>query len=66
LLFIFEGATAAMVLSQLETIEPLNGNNYAQWRERIKMILGLSDLNYALQYAYPIEPYVEDHQYEHK
>jgi hypothetical protein len=37
-----------MVLGQLEIIEPLNGSNYAQWRERIEMILGLSDLDYAL------------------
>jgi hypothetical protein len=55
-----------MVLSQLGTIEPLNGSNYAQWRERIEMILGLSDLDYALQDAYPTEPSVEDPLYENK
>jgi hypothetical protein len=37
-----------MVLGQLGTIEPLNGGNYSQGRERIEMILGLSDLGYAL------------------
>jgi hypothetical protein len=61
-----EGATAAMVLGQLGTIEPLNGSNYAQWRERIEMILGHSDLDYALQDAYPTEPSVEDPLYENK
>jgi hypothetical protein len=55
-----------MVLGQLGTIEPLNGSNYAQWRERIVMILGLSDLDYALQDAYPTEPSVEDPLYENK
>jgi hypothetical protein len=55
-----------MVLGQLGTIEPLNDNNYAQWRERIKMILGLSDLDYALQDGYPAEPSIEDPLYEHK
>jgi hypothetical protein len=58
--------TAAMVLGQLGTIEPLNDNNYAQWREMIEMILGLSDLDYALQDAYPTEPFVEDPLYENK
>jgi hypothetical protein len=55
-----------MILGQLETIEPLNDNNYAQWREMIKMILGLSDLDYALQDAYSSEPSVEDPLYENK
>jgi hypothetical protein len=59
-----EGATAAMVLGQLGTIEPLNGSNYVQWRERIEMILGLSDLDYALPDAYPTEPSIEDPLYE--
>jgi hypothetical protein len=61
-----KGATAAMVLGQLGAIEPLNGSNYAQWRERIEMILGLSDLDYALQDAYPTEPFIEDPLYENK
>jgi hypothetical protein len=55
-----------MVLGQLGAIEPLNGSNYAQWRERIEMILGLSDLDYVLQGAYPTEPSVEDPLYENK
>jgi hypothetical protein len=55
-----------MVLGQLGTIEPLNGSNYAQWRERIEMILGLSDLDYALYDAYPTELSVEDPLYENK
>jgi hypothetical protein len=55
-----------MVLGQLGVIEPLNGSNYAQWRERIEMILGLSDLDYVLQGAYPTEPSVEDPLYENK
>jgi hypothetical protein len=55
-----------MVLGQLGTIEPLNGSNYAQWRERIEMILDLSDLDYALQDAYPTESSVEDPPYENK
>jgi hypothetical protein len=54
----FGGATA--------TIEPLNDSNYAQWRERIKMILGLSDMDYALKDAYPTESSIEDPLYEHK
>jgi hypothetical protein len=55
-----------MVLGQLGTIEPLNGSNYAQWREMTEMILGLSDLDYALQDAYPTEPSIEDPLYENK
>jgi hypothetical protein len=55
-----------MVLDPLGTIEPLNDSNYAQWRERIEMILGFSDLDYALHDAYPIEPSVEDPLYENK
>jgi hypothetical protein len=50
----------------IAAIEPLNGSNYAQWRERIEMILGLSDLDYALKDAYPTESSVEDPRYEHK
>jgi hypothetical protein len=37
-----------------------------QWRERIGLILGLSDLDYALQDAYPTEPFVEDPLYKNK
>jgi hypothetical protein len=55
-----------MVLGQLGAIEPLNGSNYAQWRERIEMILRLSDLDYTLQDAYPTEPSIEDPLYENK
>jgi hypothetical protein len=66
IVILYEGATAAMVLGQLGTIEPLNGSNYAQWRERIEMILSLSDLDYALYDAYPTEPSVEDLLYENK
>jgi hypothetical protein len=55
-----------MVLGQLGTIKPLNGSNYAQWRERIEMILGLSDLDYALHDAYFTEPSIEDPLYENK
>jgi hypothetical protein len=58
--------TAAMVLGQLGTIEPLNDSDYAQWREMIEMILGLSDLDYALQDAYPTELSVENPLYENK
>ena len=44
-----KGSNAAMILSQLGTIEPLNWSNYNSKRERIDMVLALSELDYALQ-----------------
>ena len=55
-----------MILSQLGTIEPLNGSNYSSWRERIDMVLALSELDFALQNEKPTEPAEDVPQYEHK
>jgi len=55
-----------MVFSQLEKIEKLDGSNYSVWKDKIEVILGLSELDYALHNAPPKEPQVEDPDYEHK
>ena len=55
-----------MVFSQLEQIEKLDGSNYSIWKDKIEVILGLSELDYALHNAPPTEPHVEDPDYEHK
>jgi hypothetical protein len=48
------------------TIDPLNGSNYSVWRERIEVMLALSELDYALQVQKPTEPEEGVPQYEHK
>jgi len=44
------------VLSHLGNIKPLDGSNYSYWKEKIEMILGLSDLDFALRNARPTPP----------
>ena len=61
-----KGSNAAMIFSKLGTIEPLNWSNYSSERERIDMVLALSELDYALQNWETTEPEENVPQYEHK
>jgi hypothetical protein len=42
--------------SQLSTIKPLNGGNYSSWRETIKIVLTLWEIDIALTTDPPMEP----------
>jgi hypothetical protein len=44
------------MLSQLSTIETLNGSNYGSWREIIKIVLALWEIDLALTTDAPKEP----------
>jgi hypothetical protein len=44
------------VLSQLSTIETLNGSNYGSWRETIEIVLALWEIDLALTTDAPKEP----------
>ena len=61
-----EGASAANILSQLATIKPLDGTNYSTWKEDIELMLGLSELDYALNGARPVPPQVGEPDYDDK
>ena len=61
-----DDASAANVLSQLATIKPLDRTNYSNWRENIELMLGLSDLDYALTSARPAPPQVGEPNFENK
>ena len=40
----------------LNGVEPLDGSNYASWKEKINILLALVDINYSLQHDEPKEP----------
>jgi hypothetical protein len=44
------------MISQLFTIEPLNGGNYGSWRETIEIALTLWEIDLALTTGPPTEP----------
>jgi hypothetical protein len=44
------------MLSQLSTIETLNGSNYGSWREIIEIVLALWEIDLALTTDAPKEP----------
>jgi hypothetical protein len=46
------------MLSQLSVIETLNGSNYGSWRETIKIVLALWEIDLALTTDVPKEPVI--------
>jgi hypothetical protein len=52
---IFYGSLSGNMLSQLSSIEPLNGGNYGSSQETIKIALALWDIDLTLTHDPPIE-----------
>lgn len=63
---IFEGSSAAMILSHLSRTKPLDGSNYSTWVEEIRLLLGLAELYFALSKDYPTPPTEGDPDYQNK
>ena len=40
----------------LNGVEPLDGSNYTSWKEKIEILLALSNIDYCLQHDEPKEP----------
>jgi len=47
----------------LNGVEPLDGSNYASWKEKIEILLDLSNIDYCLQHDEPKEPEVDAQDY---
>ena len=60
----FEGSSAALIMTQLNAIPTLDGSNYATWRDKLTMLLELSDLDFALTHAYPTPPVEGENGYD--
>jgi len=61
-----EGANAASVMAQLAAMDRLDGTNYFSWSEDIDILLGLSELDYAMNSPRPAPPVVGEPDYDHK
>ena len=67
--FIFpsnETINTANDASLIGSIEPLSGNNFASWKEKIEVVLGVLDLDYAFRMDEPVAPASNDPNYEEK
>jgi len=47
--FVFEAINTANVASLIGSIELLSGNDFASWKEKIEVVLGVLDLDYAFR-----------------
>ena len=61
-----EAINTANVASLIGSIEPLSGNNFASWKEKIEVVLGVLDLDYAFRMDEPKAPNSKDPDYEEK
>ena len=65
-IFVFEAINTANVASLIGSIELLSGNDFASWKEKIEVVLGVLDLDYAFRMDEPKAPNSKDPDYEEK
>ena len=51
-----EVVNACNLAGMLNGVEPLDGSNYASWKEKINILLALANIDYSLQHDEPKEP----------
>ena len=57
---------AANVATTIDGIEHLTGSNFPVWKDKINMVLGVLDLDYALRFDEPVAPTSEEENYVEK
>ena len=57
---------AANVATTIDGIEHLTGSNFPVWKDKINMVLGVLDLDYALRFDEPVAPTSEEENYAEK
>ena len=58
-----EVVNASNLAGMLNGVEPLDGSNYASWKEKIGILLALVNIDYSLQHDEPKEPEASAHDY---
>ena len=56
----------ANVATTIDGIEHLTGSNFPVWKDKINMVLGVLDLDYALRFDEPVAPTSEEENYAEK
>lgn len=63
LIFNNEAANASNLAGMLNGVDPLDGSNYASWKDKIEILLALANIDYCLQHDEPKEPEANAHGY---
>src|SRR6266542_2896062 len=57
---------AVTIATTIDGIEHLTGSNFPVWKDKINMVLGVLDLDYALRFDEPVAPTSEEENYAEK